>query len=96
MGKIIKKIESGNSTLVIGIQDFKKKLIDYFKEPNIHVILSQLMKNFELGLDDLDALQFCVDELVKEKYLTKTRFSLTHYIYDPGEKLNFVGLGKEE
>jgi hypothetical protein len=95
MGKIIKKIESGNNTLVVGINDFKKKLIDYFKEPNVHITLSQLMKYFELGLDDLDALQLCMDELVKEKYLTKIKFGLTYYGYDPGEKLNFVGTGDE-
>jgi len=85
MGKIVRRVKSGNSILVTGIQDFKKKLIDYFKEQNYHVTLSKLMKDFKLELDDLDALQFCVDELVKEKYLVKLR-GLDHYEYDLTEE----------
>jgi len=69
MGKIIHELKSDNSVKT-GVQDFKEKLKIYFKE-NFHATLSQLMKNFELEIDDLDALQFCVDELIKEKYLVK-------------------------
>lgn len=80
MGKIIRKVESGNNILVIGVQDFKKKLMDYFKTHCCQVTLNRLMKDFKLDLDDLDALQFCVDELVKEKYLIKLQ-DISHYEY---------------
>ncbi len=91
MGKIISEIKSGDSTLKVGIQDFKKKLIEYFKK-NVHATLSDLMKIFELNLEDLDYLQFCVDELVKEKYLNKIGLGVARYIYYAGEKLNYAGM----
>lgn len=81
--KIIKEIKSDGS-VKIGIKEFKEKLKGYFKE-NIHATLSQLMKDFKLNLEDLDYLQFCVDELAKEKYLDKIKFGINRYIYYIGE-----------
>jgi len=69
------------------IKDFKQKLIDYFKKPSFDVTLNQLVKYFKLSSEELNSLQFCVDELVKEGFVNKSS-SLDHYEYGPGKKLN--------
>ena len=63
------------------VEDFKNKLIEYFKKPSFDVTLSQLMGDFKLNLKDLDYLQYCLDELVKEGKIIKSS-SFDHYEYD--------------
>lgn len=75
----------------IEIENFKKKLIDYFKKPHFDVTLTILIKDLKLDLKDLDLLQYCLDELVKDGWVNKSP-SLDHYEYDPGKKLNLGNL----
>ena len=65
----------------IDIERFKKKLIDYFKKYHHDVTLSELFKKLELNLEDLNLLQYCLDELVKEGFLKKEA-SIDHYEYE--------------
>lgn len=74
----------------IEIEEFKKKLINYFKKPHFDVTLTILIKDLGLNMKNLDFVQFCLDELVNESWITKSS-SLDHYEYDPGKKLNFEG-----
>jgi hypothetical protein len=69
------------------IKDFKKKLFMYFKEPNNDVTLSQLFRDLELNLDQLDFLQYCLDEMVLGGVIKRTS-SLDHYEYDLEGDLN--------
>jgi len=81
MGKIIRRVKSGNNTLVVGIQDFKKEIIDYFKKPHYDVILTDLIEYFKLTEDDINVLQYCLDKLADENILIKSS-SLDHFEYD--------------
>ncbi|MEN7982563.1 MAG: hypothetical protein ABFQ65_03890 [Nanoarchaeota archaeon] len=75
----------------IEIDEFKIKLIDYFKKPNFDVTLTILIKDLKLDLENLNLLQYCLDELANEGWIVKAS-CLGYYEYDPGEKLNFGGL----
>ena len=68
----------------VEIEEFKKKLVDYFKMHH-DVTLSELFNKFELGIEGLDMLQYCLDELVKKGFLNKGA-SLDHYEYELTEK----------
>jgi len=76
----------------MGIEEFKEKLIERFSGPYCYdVTLSQLIKIMGLRLDDVDQLQFCLDELTEDGWLEKSS-SFDHYEYDPGKRLEFGGL----
>lgn len=75
----------------IEVDELKKKLIDYFKsEKGFDSTLSFLLKELNLKLEDLDLLEYCLSELVKEKWLNKSE-CFDHNEYDPGEKLDYRG-----
>jgi len=76
------------------IEELKEKLIKYFKSGNsFDVTLLYLLKKLKLDLEDLDLLEYCLNELVEEEWVKKTK-SLDHNEYDPGKKLNYGGLGE--
>ena len=69
----------------IEIKEFKEKLIEYFKKQQFDVKLSELFKELKLNLENLDLLQYCLDELVEEGYLEKGS-CMEHYEYDLKEE----------
>jgi hypothetical protein len=74
------------------IEELKRKLVDFFKSGNgFDSTLSQLLKEMKLDTDDLDLLEYCLSELVEEKWLKKSP-SLDHNEFDPGEKMNYGGI----
>ncbi|MBI2043562.1 hypothetical protein HYT25_04190 [Candidatus Pacearchaeota archaeon] len=72
----IKKIE---------IEEFKKKLINYFKKPHYDVTLNDLIEYMKLKEDEINLLQYCLDELVDEDWLKKSS-CLDHFEYDLTEE----------
>ncbi len=73
------------------IKELKEKIIEFFKSDKCYdVTLSFLTK--ELKIEDIDFLNFCLNELVEEGWIKKS-ISLDHFEYDPGKKLDFGGLG---
>jgi len=76
----------------IKVEEFKQKILEKFKGPYCYdVTLSQLMNDLKLSDDNLDFLQFCLNELVEEGWVEESK-SLDHLEYDPGKKLNYGGL----
>ena len=74
------------------VEELKKRIIEYFKSgKGFDSTLSYLLKELKLNIDDLDLLEYCLDELVGEGWLKKSK-SLDHNEYDPGEKLDFGGI----
>lgn len=74
------------------VKELKEKLIEYFKSgKGFDSTLSFLFKEFSLELEDLDLLEYCLDELVVEGWIKKTG-SLDHNEFDPGEKLGCGGI----
>lgn len=77
------------------IKELKEKLIEYFKSgKGFDISLFHLLKEFNLKLEDLDLLEYCLNELVEEGWIKKSK-SLDHNEYDPGEKLNYGGLDEK-
>ena len=75
----------------IEIETFKKELIKYFKKQNFDITLKQLLEDLKLNLEKLNLLQYCLDELVKEEWISKSS-SFDHFEYDPGKKLDYGGI----
>ena len=74
------------------VKEFKDKIIEHFKSYKcFDCTLSFLLKEMDLSVEDLDRLEYCLGELVKEGWIEKSK-SYDHYEYDPGEKLNYGGL----
>ena len=74
------------------VEELKKKLIEYFKlGKGFDSTLSFLLKEMKLKLEDLDLLEYCLNELVEEGWLKKSK-SLNHNKYYPGKKLDYGGL----
>jgi len=72
------------------IKELKEKLIEYFKSgTHFDVTFSYLLK--ELNLENLDLFEYCLNELVEEEWIKKSK-SLDHNEYDPGKKLNYAGI----
>ena len=80
MNKIVKELKS-DSSIKVGIQDFKEKLIDYFKKPHYDVTLTDLIKHFKLAGEDINVLQYCLDKLANKNILIKSS-SFDHFEYD--------------
>ena len=78
-------IKSSEDIKKIEIEEFKKKILDYFKKPRFDVTLSELFKELKLNLDDLDFLQYCLDKLAEEGFIKKSSCQ-DHYEYDLKEK----------
>ncbi|MDP3992285.1 MAG: hypothetical protein Q8P79_02130 [Nanoarchaeota archaeon] len=86
MGKIREPF-SRYDTMKKEIVELRQRIINYFAlNKYSDVTLSNLFKELDIDLEDLDFLQYCLDELVEEKYLEKVS-SLDHYEYGPGEKI---------
>ena len=74
------------------VAELKKRVVDYFKSRNcFDNTLSSLLGGLNLGIDDLDLLEFCLNELVEEGWIQKSS-SFDHNEFDPGEKMNYGGL----
>ncbi|HJX49883.1 hypothetical protein A3K73_04570 [Candidatus Pacearchaeota archaeon RBG_13_36_9] len=74
------------------IEELKKKLVEHFKSgKGFDSTLSSLMKELKLKLEDLDLLEYCLEELVEEEWIKKSK-SLDHNEYDPGKRLDFGGI----
>lgn len=67
------------------VEEFKKKLIEYFKESNYDVTLIDLIEEFKLKDDEINLLRYCLDELSEEGILKKSS-SLDYYEYDLKEE----------
>ncbi len=68
----------------------KEKLKNYLKD-KFDVTLEQIFIELKLNVQDLNKLEFYLDDLINEKFLIKSR-SLDHFEYDPGKKLKFGGI----
>jgi len=74
------------------IKKLKERIIEFFKsDKGYDVTLSYLAE--ELKIDNIDMLDYCLNELVEEEWIKKSS-TFDHFEYDPGKKLNFGGLGK--
>ena len=87
----MEEIKSDHDIRKIEIEEFKKKLIEYFKKPNFDVTLKQLLEDLKINLEKLNFLQYCLDKLVEEDWLKKSS-SFDHFEYDPGKKLDYGGI----
>ena len=69
------------------IKALKDKLIDHFKSGNGNdSTLSGLLKEFKLGLEELDLLEYCLSDLVEKGLINKSA-SLDHNEFDQGNNL---------
>ncbi len=74
------------------VEELKEKLKEHFKSTKcFDNTLSYILKELNLKINNLDLLEYCLNELVDEGWVKKSK-SLDHNEYDPGEKLNYGGL----
>ncbi len=73
------------------IQELKDKIVEYFKGNHFDVSLSELMKDLNVSMENLDFFEYCLSELVEEGWVEKSS-SMNHNEFDPGEKLNHGGI----
>ncbi len=79
------EIKSDYDIQKIEIEELKKMILGYFRKPRFDVTLSELLKEFKWENNKLNILQFCLDELVKDKILRKSSCG-DHYEYDLKEE----------
>ena len=78
------KIKSEYDIMKIETEEFKKKILTYFKKPRYDVTLSELFKELKLDLEDLNFLQYCLDELADEGIIKKSS-CVNYFEYDLSE-----------
>lgn len=74
----------------IGIEELKKKIVELLDSGKCSdASFFGLFKDLKLELEDINLLEFCLDQLVKEKILFRS-FSFDHFEYDILKKLGGV------
>ena len=68
----------------IETEEFKEKILAYFKKPHYDVTLIDLIKHFKLVGEDINVLQYCLDKLADKNILIKSS-SFDHFEYDLSE-----------
>ena len=69
------------------IEEFKEKILEYFKENKFDITIEQLFKDLNFNIKELNLLEYILDNFVEEKLIKKSR-ALDHIEYDlVGEKI---------